>query len=443
MVVHDALVFLFIFKFNLLYSKKFVVFVCMCIILDSVLTLFDMHYFQFCFRIEMLQENFTTLVIEAYDCKSHINDGYIADDNSKSYCPTVNDGILCWPETPPGVLIAQPCPPLAIFNEYNMAYRKCGRVGQWESFNESIVVIGQSNFELCSHAPTSPTQITNFYEIHNFLFNSSIITLVCLSFSVFAILASFFVYRFVLPKYINEILRVKIHKHLFCTLSFELVLKLVIQTKILLSINHSISVNKPVLCEILAASNKYLEFCVLVWIVNDCHFIYITARSGFLCISGYKGYICMGYLMPVVPILSWVITLIVEHKHTCWDGHMKLASIWIVEVPVILCFVSMAFLLVLSVYEDNKRLRLHLRREAKIITCIKAAWVIVVILFLSFLFIKIPVHIHISDLRQKAIIQYLATTLTSLKGFYIAMLCNYSNIKSFVRKQTQLNDIEL
>lgn len=358
-----------------------------------------------------------------------------------SYCHATDDGFLCWPDTQVGVQIAQPCPPLVGlgFNENEMAYRKCGLNGLWDALNESTVVIEKSNFDSCLHSPTSKSNYHNENEIQDLIFNLSLITLICLSVSFCAILTSVVVYRFVLPRYINEILRVKIHKHLFFVLAMEHVLKLILQINILLSS----SVHKSVFCEILAALTKYLEMSILVWIISDCHFAYMTAKSGFLCISGYKGYLCIGYILPLVPVLSWVISLVVDHNETCWNGHMKLASIWIIEIPKILIFVVIGMLLLLSACEYNKRLQLHRRKESNIIICIKSITVISVLLFLSNLFVMVPVHLNMSSFRQKATVQYISTILTSLKGLYIALLCNYSNIKSFVKKQTQLNDIEI
>ena len=53
-----------------------------------------------------------TLVLDTFECS---DESLKSRDNvniSAHYCNAVHDGIACWPPTPPGVNIAQHCPPL-------------------------------------------------------------------------------------------------------------------------------------------------------------------------------------------------------------------------------------------------------------------------------------------------------------------------------------------
>jgi hypothetical protein len=56
---------------------------------------------------------------------------------------------MCWPATPPGIMVAQHCPPLPGFIVEMLVYRKCSENGAWQHFNDSFVVIEKTNFESC------------------------------------------------------------------------------------------------------------------------------------------------------------------------------------------------------------------------------------------------------------------------------------------------------
>ncbi|XP_052097189.1 PDF receptor-like [Mytilus californianus] len=393
-------------------------------------------------------ENLTHILIhDTVDCTSVMSPESNHNDASQYFCDPVHDGLLCWPATPPGRKIAQPCPPLQGFNDKMFVFRKCSLVGLWENFNNSLVV-EKTNYESCilTEKPILQEYGKDYInDLQNVIRKSSILGISFILLSVIALCISFWLYKCKLPKYINAILRVKIHKHLFAAVILELIIKLIFQISIFLTISRSFlaTVQKPVVCEILTAFHQYADISILMWIVIDLHFIYMTAKSGFLCISGYKAYVIAGWGLPVLPTLLWAITLILNHKVTCWNGHMHLASIWIVHVPKILCFVSMIVLISLSSWRHHQRVSKRLIQESKIINNLTTTGILLSLMLLTFLVVIIPTYLRLNNLKSKTIVQYLATIFTSSKGIFVAILCNYSNIKDFVKSEPANSDIEI
>ena len=390
----------------------------------------------------------STLVFDTFECS---DESLKSRDNvniSAHYCNAVHDGIACWPPTPPGVKIAQHCPPLPGFNVEMFVFRKCGKSGSWDNFNESFVVIEKTNYESCvQNGATHPQEYSSQYldELIDAMRDTSIIGMVFIILSLLSILLSLLLYRYVLPKYINDILRVKIHKHLFAAVTLELLLKLLFQISILLSIDSGIIgiVQKPVVCEFLTTFNQYLEIVVLLWIVIDCHFVHVSTSSGFLCISGYLAYVIMGWTLPIVPTLLWAMTLILGHKVTCWQGHVQLSSIWIIEVTKIICLVAVIVLICTSSYRHYQTVSNRLLQDSKIIKDLTTTGLLFAFMLVSVLIAIVPSHVIINKLQTKIAIQHLATILTSSKGLFVTILCNYSNVKKYVRRDTSNIDIEI
>lgn len=238
---------------------------------------------------------------------------------------------------------------------------------------------------------------------------------------------------------------VKIHKHLFAAITLELLLKLLFQISVLLSIDSGIigMIQKPVVCEFLTTFNQYLEIVVLLWIVIDCHFVHVSTSSGFLCISGYLAYVIIGWTLPIVPTLLWAMNLIFGHKVTCWQGHVQLRSIWIIEVTKILCLVAVIVLICTSSYRHYQTVSHRLLHDSKIINDLTTTGLLFTLMLINVLVIIVPSHVTINKLQTKVEVQHLATILTSSKGLFVTILCNYSNVKKYVRRDTSNTDIEI
>jgi hypothetical protein len=388
-----------------------------------------------------------TVLLKSCDCSNKLSTFTQEVHGLTPYCSAVHDGIMCWPATPPGITVAQHCPPLPGFIVKMLVYRKCSENGAWQHFNDSFVVIEKTNFE--SYLKTVATQPQEYgldyiTQVSDVIRKTNILGMVFVLLSLLSIVISIILYKFILPKYINDILRIKIHKHLFAAVSFDMLLKFIFQISLLLSINNSDPglLQKPVICEILITLNQYSETTILLWTAIDCHFIHVSARSGLLCISGYLAYIIIGWGTPLIPTLIWAMTLNMSHKVSCWQGHVKLTSIWIVEVPKMVCLMAILMFICMSSYRHYQTVSQHSNTHPKTISNLLTTTIMFVLLLLTFLVITIPTHIKIDNLQHKIIIQYIATILTSSKGIYVILLCNYSNIKDYVRPEPSNTDIE-
>ena len=96
----------------------------------------------------------------------------------------------------------------------------------------------------------------------------------------------------------------------------------------------------------------------------------------------------------------------------------------------------------MSSYRHYQTVSQHSNTHPKTISNLLTTTIMFVLLLLTFLVITIPTHIKIDNLQHKIIIQYIATILTSSKGIYVILLCNYSNIKDYVRPEPSNTDIE-
>lgn len=183
-----------------------------------------------------------TVLLKSCDCSNKLSTFTQEVHGLMPYCSAVHDGIMCWPATPPGITVAQHCPPLPGFIVKMLVYRKCSENGAWQHFNDSFVVIEKTNFE--SYLQTVATQPQEYgldyiTQVSDVIRKTNILGMVFVLLSLLSIVISIILYKFILPKYINDILRIKIHKHLFAAVSFDMLLKFIFQISLLLSINNS------------------------------------------------------------------------------------------------------------------------------------------------------------------------------------------------------------
>lgn len=134
-----------------------------------------------------------TLVLDTFECT---DESLKSRDNMNlraHYCNAVHDGITCLPPTPPGVKIAQHCPPLPGFNVEMFVFRKCGKSGSWDNFNGSFSVIEKTNYESCvQNGATLSQEYSSQYldELIDAMRETSIIGMVLIILSLLSILLS-------------------------------------------------------------------------------------------------------------------------------------------------------------------------------------------------------------------------------------------------------------
>ena len=266
------------------------------------------------------------------------------------HCDTVHDGYLCWPPTRAGADVKQHCPDIALLDTSHFAHRKCGTDGNWTVGNHlknHTFTIDNTFFGSCLATNNSTNVVLQ--QFHSDILETgrinSILSITLLAISLVTIIAAFVIYYFILPKFVNTILHVRIQKHLYVSIAMDALCKLSTHIVILVQYQHGVAVHFPLMCEFLATISQYLEIALLAWLALDTHFLQVTSRSGHICTTGYMTYIIIGWGLPVVPTSVWAVAMAVSHKVRCWNGHSKLGIKWIIEVPKLFAvFVAFVFL---------------------------------------------------------------------------------------------------
>ncbi|KAK3088011.1 hypothetical protein FSP39_013423, partial [Pinctada imbricata] len=351
-----------------------------------------------------------------------------------SFCNSSYDGLLCWPPTAAGQLISQKCPPYQELITENSAYRKCGKTGEWEDFNGTMVTLKQTNYEFCLRNDyLSPLDTLEHFgeNVKESLTQMNILGISLLTLSLACVIVVLLLYQCAVPRFVNSVLHVRIYKHIYSCVSLDIICKLTTHLIIYLQMEGIITVHhfSDIVCQTLSSLSHYAEIALICWLTLDANFLQITSRSGFLCTTGYLTYWIVGWGLPIVPLIVWIVSISLSHKAKCWINHSNMSIVWIVETPKLLFIVSGLALLTLSFIRVHiKEYRKRIFDVAKVKSEIVMTAILFTLISLSYLFVILPTHFHVNE---ASILQHIGLILASSRGFFISVLYAFVN-KNFI-----------
>ncbi|XP_064455064.1 parathyroid hormone/parathyroid hormone-related peptide receptor-like, partial [Ornithodoros turicata] len=253
---------------------------------------------------------------------------------SEPFCPQIWDGILCWDSIEANSTVELPCPAYPYgFDTSRTASKFCTENGSWYLNPE----LGQvwTNYSQCISGGLQDIYALNitFFEPHlrsiKFMskvgYTVSFISLVV----AFTILAS--IKKLRCP-------RNSLHMHLF--LSFMLrALAVLVKDAIFvdgvgLSTNLDFSQNN-VDCKAFTSIWHYLLMANYCWILMEGLYLHnLVFLTFFTDSSGIMKYVILGWGLPVVFVIPWIIVRATLEDTLCWTTNENSAYFWIIRGPI-------------------------------------------------------------------------------------------------------------
>ncbi|CAG2109131.1 unnamed protein product [Medioppia subpectinata] len=253
---------------------------------------------------------------------------------NQSVCPSVWDGVYCWPPTPSNTTVRMPCSDIfavAIehFQQYSsddymkyMAYRKCSddSVWDWNIFMTKPDTIPDENISKLS----TIKQVLNY------------IVLTCSLCSLVALVIALII--FMCFKSI-QCTRIRVHKNLCIALLMNCCLLIIMSSPVVVDNGSLPQINW--LCKCLKAMNIYSLMATIFWMFIEGLLLHTR-----LYVSPFKSntnpsfvlYYCIGWLFPAISVGVWAIVLEfgLDFGGTqCWQGYGKSKTIFIVTGPML------------------------------------------------------------------------------------------------------------
>ncbi|XP_071106604.1 PDF receptor-like [Haliotis cracherodii] len=255
---------------------------------------------------------------------------------------------------------------------------------------------------------------------------NNILGISLLSISVTAVLLAMFIFSsFVSLQNVRTLLL----KHLLVAFLFEDFLTLIQQALVYLARKMKVPdircfFKSTVFCETLLVLSKYTSLASLTWVLVLVVYQWRSTKPWYNGNCA-RALICaVGWLFSCVPTITWTVILALTHKGKCWNGHLSMSSIWIIEGPKFgLLFLILLFLM-LTMWKlfDRKREIINideiLRKRAQLRQCMCVfVWICVgqVTYIVS---AHAPMQL---DIRSLAAWSYVVTMLMSSKGFVVSI----------------------
>ncbi|XP_064456915.1 parathyroid hormone/parathyroid hormone-related peptide receptor-like [Ornithodoros turicata] len=253
---------------------------------------------------------------------------------SELLCPPIWDGILCWDSIPANTTWEVPCPAYPYgFDTSRTASKYCTENGSWYMNPDH----GQTwtNYSQCMMGRMPDIHFLNiaFFEPHlkaiklmsKVGYTMSLISLVI----AFLILAS--IKRLRCP-------RNSLHMHLFLSFIFRalavLVKDAIFVEGIGLSTNLDFSQNN-VDCKLFTSIWHYVLMANYCWILMEGLYLHnLIFLSFFTDHSGITKYVILGWGLPVLFVIPWIVVRATLEDTLCWTTNETTLYFWIIRGPI-------------------------------------------------------------------------------------------------------------
>ncbi|XP_048509630.1 secretin receptor-like [Athalia rosae] len=321
------------------------------------------------------------------------------DDPEKTFCPTVFDGLLCWPRTAASSTATAPCPPPSVIGFDNtandIATKLCLDSGKWFTNDKKIT---WSNYTLCTATRTRyVTAVTNLdLELVNYdgTGNSTLLKKwlpVIKTVSQVGYASSFttLVIAFVIFSLIRKLRnpRNRLHMHLFVSFIMRAFMALLkdwlfvdgigLAWDVIMVDGKSafIKEHNTWICKTITSLWQYFIVANYAWILMEGLYLHNLVFLA-LCTdtTAITLYIFLGWGLPLMVVIPWIAVRATMEDTLCWTTNNNSSLFLIIRIPIMISilfnfvlFVNIVRVLLVklktSVYLQRKKMRY--RRWAK------------------------------------------------------------------------------
>lgn len=366
------------------------------------------------------------------------------------WCPMAWDGLLCWNTTPAGQTAAQSCPWYVVgFDTEENATRMCMPDGTW--FVNQTVNRTWTNFTMCAEQNGMATVVVSFADstnsslVQNALpvlktmsqigYSLSLVSLVAAS----AVLAT--IKKLRCP-------RNMLHLHLFASFimrAFLLLLKgslfvdgIGLPSDLLQKEGGGFFVDRYEnwVCKLITSLWQYFIMANYSWILMEGLYLHnLIFLALFSDTSSIKLYVGLGWGLPSIFVLAWVVTRIYVENDLCWTtNNIGVIFLW-VRVPITVSIV-VNFVLFLNIIRMlMKKLQASICDETRRHRRWAKSTLVLMPLFGChyFLFLGMSYGMHNpatktpGDEMVEVIWLFLDQAFASFQGFFVAVLFCFLN----------------
>ncbi|XP_069607417.1 corticotropin-releasing factor receptor 1 isoform X1 [Ranitomeya imitator] len=324
----------------------------------------------------------------------------------------------CWPHTPPGQLVARPCPEYFQGVQYNTTgnvYRECHLNGSWA---------GRGDYTQCQEILKQEKKSKVHYHIAiviNYLGHSISLCALLVAFTLFLRLRSI------------RCLRNIIHWNLITAFILRNITWFVMQ----LTLSHEAHDSNVVWCRLVTIAHNYFYVTNFFWMFGEGCYLHTAIVLTYSTDKLRKWmFICIGWCIPFPIIVAWAIGKLYYDNEKCWFG--KKAGVYtdfIYQGPVILVLLINFIFLFNIVRILMTKLRASTTSETiQYRKAVKATLVLLPLLGITYmLFFVTPGEDEVS----RIVFIYFNSFLQSFQGFFVSVFYCFLNseVRSAVRKR--------
>lgn len=248
-------------------------------------------------------------------------------------CPQTWDGLLCWREAPAGTTARMQCPGYVFgFDTSEMATKRCLENGTW--FFSQTLNRTWTNYTRCTpEGYVMQSENISIFEPH--LSTIKLISKVGYTVSLIALVAAFVI--------LASIKRLRcprnsLHMHLF--LSFILrALAFLLKDALFIAgvgLSGNVDFNKEnVDCKVFTSFWHYVLMANYCWILMEGLYLHsLVFLAFFTDSSSILRYVALGWGLPVLFIVPWVVVRATLDDTLCWTTNPRQDLFWIIRGPI-------------------------------------------------------------------------------------------------------------
>ncbi|XP_077556789.1 secretin receptor-like isoform X5 [Haemaphysalis longicornis] len=257
----------------------------------------------------------------------------VFDSGGSLLCPQTWDGLLCWRPAPAGTTARMQCPNYVFgFDTSEMATKRCLENGTW-FFNQTLNRTW-TNYTRCTpEGYVMQSENISIFEPH--LATIKLISKVGYTVSLVALVAAFVI--------LASIKRLRcprnsLHMHLF--LSFILrALAFLLKDALFIAgvgLSGNVDFNKEnVDCKVFTSFWHYVLMANYCWILMEGLYLHsLVFLAFFTDSSSILRYVALGWGLPVLFIVPWVVVRATLDDTLCWTTNPRQDLFWIIRGPI-------------------------------------------------------------------------------------------------------------
>ncbi|XP_052126472.1 secretin receptor-like isoform X2 [Frankliniella occidentalis] len=363
------------------------------------------------------------------------------------WCPMAWDGLVCWNATPAGSTAAQPCPEyIAGFDTQENATRRCLADGTW--FVNLTMNRTWTNYTMCHHGVA--TVVVSLPDSANSSLVASALPVVKsmsqvgYSVSLVSLLAASAVLATIKKL---RCPRNMLHLHLFASFilrAFLLLLKsglfvdgIGLPSDLLEKDGGNVFVDRYEnwVCKLITSLWQYFIMANYSWILMEGLYLHnLIFLALFSDTSSIKLYVALGWGLPSIFVLAWVIVRIYVENDLCWTTNNSPVIFLLVRVPITVSIVVNFFLFLNIIRMLMKKLQASICDETRRHRRWAKSTLVLMPLFGAhyFIFLGMSYGVHTGvKSREDELVEvvwlFLDQAFASFQGFFVAVLFCFMN----------------